>query len=171
MAYIDPITITPGQLALATHWNTYIRDNFRALRGGAVRKTADESVTSSTVLQDDNHLLLPIGANAIWAFTAFLIIDDLSGTADFKMTFVGPSGATGSWAATGGAAFSQAPVKALGTTYVFDGASPAITGWVSGTIVNSTTAGNLLLQWAQSVSNASATTLRANSWLKADPIT
>ena len=39
-----------------------------------------------------------------------------------------------------------------------------------GTIVNSTTAGNLSFSWAQNVSNAAATIVRANSYLLATRI-
>ena len=41
-------------------------------------KTSDESVTSSTALQNDNQLYVPLAANAYYAFECYL--DDEGGT-------------------------------------------------------------------------------------------
>jgi hypothetical protein len=37
MAYIDPITVSPGDIGNAAEWNTYIRDNFKALSRDAAQ--------------------------------------------------------------------------------------------------------------------------------------
>ncbi|MBL0311054.1 MAG: collagen-like protein, partial [Bacteroidetes bacterium] len=57
------------------------------------RKTADESVTSSTSLQDDNHLQFAIGANETWD-VSFVLRFTASSGGDIKFALVLPSGAT-----------------------------------------------------------------------------
>lgn len=55
------------------------------------RKTADEPVTSSTALQDDDHLLLAVGANEVWEFDMTLYVTgDVGG--DLALTVAGPAG-------------------------------------------------------------------------------
>src|SRR5574341_1924364 len=80
-------TFGTGTLLPASDLNTYmVQQNF-------VRKTADESVTSSTTLQDDDHLVIAVEANTNYFIEAFLIYDgDAAG--DFKFTFSVPAGAT-----------------------------------------------------------------------------
>ena len=65
-----------------------------------VRKTADETVNNSAVLQNDDDLLLPIGANEIWRFE-FVIYGISNATADFKYSLVGPAASNVRWEFTG----------------------------------------------------------------------
>jgi hypothetical protein len=61
-----------------------------------VRKTANETVSWSASLQNDDHLTFNIGANETWVVTYHIIAttQSASATPDFKFGFAVPSGAT-----------------------------------------------------------------------------
>ena len=135
-----------------------------------VRKTADESVTSSTTLQNDDHLSLEVGANETWEFEAFILATSSSQTPDLKFTFTVPTGTSIDWTANSvdsSAASSYPPVSASGTSV-----SPAISAnammvvRVRGVLTVGSTAGSLQLQWSQNQSNNNAVTVKARSFLK-----
>jgi len=140
-----------------------------------IRKTALETVINSITLQDDDHLLLALAANEVWEFEGTLLLTGAE-TGDFKMAFTIPSGATISWSALGllGPATAE---NQLVTSNVIEASGAAITFGVlngkkipvifRGVVVNGATAGNLQLQWAQSVSDGSGTVIHINSYLKA----
>lgn len=141
-----------------------------------VRKTADESVTSSTTKQDDDHLLLAIAANESWVVD-FNIIFSGSNAGDLKCSLTVPSGATGvvgglgtDTTATGNvgdvrffatSTFTEEHFFACNSTSVFTIAV------LKALVINSSNAGNIQFQWAQVTSSGTATTVRANSHLVA----
>jgi hypothetical protein len=139
------------------------------------RKTATESVTSSTVMQDDDHLTLTVADNAIYQVEMVVRYDGASGTGvgELKMQFVMPAGAgfTGllhghQFAAidnTGDLiqAVLDGAVMQTGTR----GASTFLAAHVVGMLVVGTTAGTFKLQWAQDSSNATPTRLIVGSHL------
>lgn len=143
-----------------------------------VRKTATESVTSSTVLQDDDALLFAVAANEVWIFEMFLVVfGDTTG--DIKFAITVPAGATllwGQFALDTGANnrlgnLNAQAVGVSGTANLPLEAGNVISAvLLKGTVVNGATAGNVVLQWAQAVSNAVATEVRANSYLIAHKI-
>jgi len=61
---------------------TIVTDNY-------VYKAADETVTSSTTLQDDDHLKFTMKANTIYQFE-FVLLREQRGSPDFKGAFAGP---------------------------------------------------------------------------------
>ena len=139
----------------------------------SVRKTADESVTSSTTLQDDDHLKFALAANEVWVFEAFLVIEGAT-SGDFKFTFTVPaSGAALFNALVLLEAASDNQDLALATPTVAAsvivcgalGAGTKIGLHVRGTVVNAGNAGDLQLQWAQQGSSGTATKVLTNSWL------
>jgi hypothetical protein len=139
-----------------------------------IRKAANESVTNSTTLQNDDHLVLAMGANEAWEFEAWILAGvGNSGTPDFKYTFAAPAGSTINWVAShqqvaSTAQTNVAMVTASGTTVNIDMTSnQTYLVRVRGVVVTGGTAGNLQLQWAQNALNAVATTVQANSFLKA----
>jgi hypothetical protein len=149
-----------------------------------VRKLADETVNNSAVLQDDDHLLLPVVANARYIFEIQLLLSSPNGTADWKFGWTFPTGTTMFWGAqvvgTGsttlvqfGAAFdSQAPTTLWDQATVAAIGGAAITGGfhARGVIRAGGTAGNVKLQWAQNTANASDSKLLADSVLIAHRI-
>jgi hypothetical protein len=131
-----------------------------------VRKTAAETVTSSTTLQDDNHLFFTMTANGVWAVRCFVLATSASNAA-MRFNWSVPSGASYAFTAAAGstgvvtqnslnlADFQTAGVGGQGLTAVFDGF-----------VATAATAGDLRLRWAQSVSNVNGHTINVNSYLE-----
>lgn len=149
-----------------------------------VRKTANESVTSSATLQNDDHLLLQVAANATYLLELFLIYDgDVTvGAGDIQIGFTFPAGATIDWTPGGittGATTQSASVKLShqstgageGVGSVGTGAGNRVVARATGILQVAGTAGTLQLQWAQLTSSATATTVLANSFLRLKRIT
>lgn len=141
-------------------------------------KVANEGVTTSTTMQDDDELTFPIGANETWIMDAYLIVDGPTG-GDIKAGVKGPSGVAGEFTVTGpgtsATTFENATANNQ-TTAV--GTAP--TGLPSGTlgvgsetlvevhsvIRNGATAGDVVIQWAQNTSSGTTRVL-LDSYLKA----
>lgn len=159
---------------------TYVDGAFVPLTGDAVGgyrmayKAADEQVDTSTAVQDDNHLTLTVAASGIYTFDGCLLFDSADANADFKLTFAGPTGATGWWAPV---AITLGNADGSGSTRLtkFDLASESTVGAISGGslalpsgyVAVGATAGSLTLRWAQASSSATPTVLRQGSWLRA----
>ncbi len=62
-----------------------------------VIKTADETVTNSAILQDDNELKFNVGANQTWLIDYTLIVTGIDTIADIKFHMTNPGGATAYW--------------------------------------------------------------------------
>lgn len=136
-------------------------------------KTATESVISSTTLQADDHLTVPVLANSIYKVECMLKVDGAA-AAEFKCQWTGPASATFDWAVstldnaatlfTGdqAAMFGLADIPTFGT--IATGTFTAVQ--ILGLLVTAGTAGNLALTWAQSVSNATATRVLQNSFMQ-----
>lgn len=145
----------------------------RSMQPISVVKAADESVVSSTTLQDDNHLFLPLEANASYTVEGGLYYDGVFNAGNLKLTWALPAGATIYWSpnapATGGtAAFaSQATTSGNLTVGTYGTGGTKTTASISATVMTAGTAGNMTLRWAQDASNATATTIYAKSWLRA----
>lgn len=146
-------------------------------------KTATESVTSSTTLQNDDELLLSVLANTTY-FVFGLLFYDGATAGDFKFSWTGPSGyafdfsapilGTGTTSAVvdGGAtntlnmtAFTEADTVGAGAA----GAGTTIAITITGVLIVGGTAGTFQLQWAQFGSSATATRVFAPSCLLAIP--
>lgn len=140
-------------------------------------KAADETVTSSTTLQDDDHLVRAIGANETWVYEWLLVVTSGSNTPDIKLTVTVPAGATGLLSAAGldpGATGTVAGIRWIAQTTF--GTSIGNFGVLSGgptfvvvraTVINAGTAGTVALQWAQNTSDASGVVVKAGSTLTA----
>lgn len=149
-------------------------------------KAADQSVTSSTTVVNDNDLVVPVAANATYDFDGFIFwIGNETGKIKFGMN--APTGATLDWGllagydgdtgfntgGTHGAAqfwLKQAQTTFPTGTIQYAASTALLTGLLKGRITTGSTAGNLTLQWAQFVSNATSTTLKAGSWLHAQRV-
>jgi len=136
-----------------------------------VAKSVDESVTSSAVLQADDHLSITVTAGGTYAIDAMLVaIGDPA--ADLLLTLAAPPGSTGHWtpgAITLGVSDGTGSIRL--TRYDL-GQSIGVGITAAGLVVaplGTLTAGadgTLSVQWSQAVSTATATTLRAGSWLR-----
>lgn len=132
-----------------------------------VRKASDESVTSSTTLQNDDDFTFSVPASDVWVVSirARVSVDP---TPDIKIHFTAPTSATFNGTSK---LFSASAVLAhegdLLTEWSHTPAAEGLILEIDGTFANSTTAGALTMQWAQNTSNGTATTLHAGSYMVA----
>ena len=130
-----------------------------------VVKSVDETVTSSTTLQDDDELLFPVKANKNYAgwVKGFIVSDP---DPDFKFAFSIPSGTTNkrsNAALSTVSAGAAADIDAVGT--LITGNSNEKSFVVYFYVLVGATAGNVVFQWAQNTSDAANTTVKAGSSL------
>lgn len=173
MPWSAPRTWVAGETVTASIGNAHWRDNLLALadRHQVIRKSADESVTSSTTLQNDDHLLFTVVAGQSYVFELWLVLFSTSAVPDVKVGFTFPAG-TMAFGAFGGDGTAQGFANSAatsGTTVVALGVavstSPnATNGRVSGSFL-CTTGGTVQMQWAQNVSDAVGMTVKAGSTL------
>ncbi len=146
------------------------------------RKSADETVTSSTTLQNDDHLQFTAGVNETWIVNFYIHATTGSDSTipDIKFNFSAPSGATLDYwalvAPTTSNPWSQVVVQ---NKHWFGNNSPTCGlggGGGSGvpysvhlqlTVANAGTSGTVALQWAQSTSSGAGTTVKAGSSMTA----
>lgn len=180
----DPAAPGAGKVVL------YSKSGFPYVRQGAagaglrlppvqvVRKASDESVTSSTVLQNDDVLLFPILAAEVWAWELHLFVTGID-TGDIQAAFTIPTGATMQWGGIGPSSALGAGAAAGDGNFISETASGQGRAWglsvvggtagiyivIHGTVVNGANAGNVQLQWAQNISSGTATIVKAGSYL------
>lgn len=131
-----------------------------------VRKASDESVTSSTTLQDDDALLFAVGANQTWLYT--IVVYWGSGGGQIKCRTTAPASSAGWYGTTRSAVATTASSHANGTAISFAGTTISGEGTclvLEGIVRTAGTAGNLTFQWAQDSSNVAATTVGTDSYL------
>lgn len=136
-----------------------------------VIKGADQSVTSSTALVNDNALTVPLVAGATYLFDCYLDYEGgTTGASDLKWQWSIPAGATMRYGAdypsTSGLAVTigtntAATVPHAGT----NGAGTLMSARMKGSVTMSSTAGPLQLQWAQVTSSGTATIIHSQSYL------
>lgn len=152
-------------------------DNWNANHSGvqAIRKTADKTVTSSTALQDDDHLSFAIAANETWLFQAFLDYEAVDAE-DIIVAFNAPAGAALSWSGhgkdiVGGATTDEINVltqQTIDASLSYGGSAGIRTSiFIMGSVANGGTSGAFQLRWAQRVSGGTGTIVRAGSYLTA----
>lgn len=165
---------------LNNNWDTIdtqlkaVSDSIRPI--SKVRKTADQTVTNSTVFVPDNHLFLPVTANFVYSLEAYIQYlgpaDPLGG---IKFDWTGPAGFTIDWTNFGvlgvgvGTLTSYDVVAETAAGGRFHGTantSTTLSFHFAGTVVIAGTPGTLTLRWAQAAANATGTTVKTNSWLR-----
>lgn len=141
-------------------------------------KTALETVTSSTTLQNDDQLFVPHGINARYDVDGYLIYDGAGDTGVYgaagglKLFFTAGAGSVMNWtnfgANQGALTSCNVVMETLVSTPRFLATNTAgawMTCHLKGTLITAGTAGNLQLQWAQAGSSATSTRVAANSTL------
>lgn len=178
MAWTSPRTWAASEFVTATLLNTHLRDNLTALsdRIQCVYKSADETVTNSAALQNDNELSFTVVAGQKYLFTVNLLVVSSVNTSDIAAAFTFPAG-TMNWLGTGldqAATTTTASMRMAGSVGAASGTSitfGAITSQSGLTITGSyscTTGGTVQLQWAQGVAAAATdVTVKAGSSLQA----
>lgn len=165
-----PIKVfTDGDRPTATDLNLYFMQQVHAL------KTASESVVSSTALQDDDHLSVPVDAGTIYWVTAVIYYSATTGS-DLLMGWSAPGGGTTfEWVSDAFSSSSTAGgVDAVSRSYQQLGSTPSPGGNGTGVLlacvprgilVTGSIAGTFRLRWAQAVSSGTATTVYPESIL------
>lgn len=136
------------------------------------RTLATQSVTSSTTLQDDDYMFVSVDANAEYHVECMVTYGGAA-AGDLKMLFRTPAGATFTGMATAivSTGASQQDIQ----TMQYAGNSSEVWGTlgsgqqygiVHGALVTVGTAGTFKVEWAQNTSNATATQIFTNSYLK-----
>jgi hypothetical protein len=174
MAWTNPRTWTDGELVTKAIMDVHVRDNLNAIGARQhIRKTADQSVTSNTVLVNDTHLFFSIAASEVWVVEVRLYYTGAT-TGDIKMAWAVPAGATGRHSALGQntsiTAFDHVYNATLTTAIPLGALTSGESANHYATIVNAGTAGTVQWQWAQQASDATATIVLTNSILIAERV-
>jgi uncharacterized protein YunC (DUF1805 family) len=125
------------------------------------RKTSNTSRNTTITPADDPHLVVAVEANAVYIVNWFCGWTP-SGSGGFRIDFTAPSGSAMIFADN-----DSGLSATLGDDLTFNVTVGAFTG---GTLTTAGTAGNLQLRWAQRISDATDTTLLANSFLKVERV-
>ena len=149
--------------------------NIKSAARKVVRKSADETVNNSAVLQNDDHLLFAIAASETWV-GSFVVFHTGDSTADINLAVTVPSGATLLAEMMAAAPTTSAVQTWNGVTA--SGASLGTPGLIAATnssviyfsVGNGATPGNVQLQWAQAVATVANTTVKAGSHLVAERV-
>lgn len=139
-----------------------------------VVKAATEPITASTTMQNDDELFATVAANATYDVLLHLLHDSAT-AGDITIGWTAPAGAVMTWgligAQSGETSSSTVANVNMQTRTILEaadlggGASTGTYGLVHGALITSATAGTLNFQWAQRVSSATASNVRAGSVL------
>jgi hypothetical protein len=171
----DNLTVGANNTVLTADSSTATGLKWATAAGGgatvaAVRKSADQSVTSSTTIANDTHLKFAIGANETYTFNLWLYTSAANSTPGIKWNVAGPSGSTVFFSPpnTYPMADGATVIATIGSStdtfqgFVDGNLRPIL---IQGTILNGSTAGDVQLKWAQNTSSATATTVKAGSFI------
>lgn len=171
MGYTEPVDRALSELITPPIWNAEVAANMRAMGPHLiVRKPSDESVVSSTTLQNDDHLLLTIAASEVWHVRFGLWMSGGASVSNTSIAFTFPAScvvaiSTVAYATSGTVTNKRwmGSSSGVSNTLLVDSAGEFFS--LEGVVVNSSTAGTLQLQWAQATSNGTALLMKANSTL------
>lgn len=171
-----PRTWTAAETVTAAIMNGAVRDNLLALNG-YVHKSADESLNTSTTLQNDNHLLYAIDDTGTFEIDAWIYAASAADAAgDIKFGWSFPTGtlhfsgfgldSTLASGQSGTFAAAAALSATSGTTALGFGLSTQNNTIHLHGHLAATATGTLQLMWAQVASNANNSTVKAGSHLR-----
>ncbi len=152
----------------AADLNTYL------IQQQHVVKPSNESVTNSTTLQNDDHLVLPVNAFTMY-FIQGMFITSGDPNADMDFRWSAPVGASFDWASdalSGTATSATDQVSRSGQSATGNPSFGLVSGATTvvpfkGLLITGSNGGNLRATWAQKVASATATVMRAGSYLMA----
>lgn len=155
-----------GQVLTAAHVNDWLRGPLW------VRKTSDQALANDTSVQDDSELVISVDSNVRYHAEFFVLYRSSPGN-DMKINLRVPSGAI-----FRGYAFR--PMGGAADTFDHDlntwnedtqlaaggiGSATDIVFMIRGLLSIAGTAGTVAVQWAQQAGGATATTVRAGSFI------
>lgn len=133
-----------------------------------IRKPTDQTKANSTLI-DDTSLTFAVNSNTNYVVEGMLFATSTSSTPDVKIAFTTPSGTTQALGYVAGEATSSRcdflPTSGTAGGDIQIAANVVTSIKVSGTIAVGNTSGNLTLQWAQNVTNATVTTMKTGSFI------
>ncbi len=138
-----------------------------------ISKPTNESVTSSTTLQNDDHLKFDAAASTNYWIKAYVMYDGADVSGGIQLGWYGPSGAVFWWCSDslgddadglGTVSRTRQTISTVPDVQT-NGAGTNLVSPVVGILKTSTTAGTFGFRWAQSASNATATRVLALSGL------
>jgi len=167
-----------------SNWYQPVTDNWTTIEGSLNKtvtlvKTGDTSRSNTATLADDPDLQFSIGANETWAFEIMVFHTIGTATPDIQVALNGPINGPSvlrahaeSYPGGGTAPSNGVLITAYATPFAIDYGSSPINSLVTirGAVKNGPTAGTFSLQWAQRVSNATATTVQAGSYMVAHQV-
>jgi hypothetical protein len=171
MAWTTPKTWSAGETLTAANFNTHIRDNQLAMGDHILaQKTADESVSSNTTPQADDHLFFTAGTSQIWFLRLVLWCID-NGSGNFQGTVTVPAGAESRMSAIWWQPGSPSSVTTIhiqstggGTVWICTPSAGMVLEF-NGYLTTAGTAGNWQFNWAQGTSSGSTIVLKKGSYL------
>jgi hypothetical protein len=153
-------------------WGTGVA-NFGAV---TKRKPSDQSVTSSTVLVNDNDLSFPIAASEEWVATFKIDAGAADLTTGLKYAITVPSGASldantlTTYAPVGAGNSTTWGARSITSGSLLSFGGGGMTDWkitIDVWVLNGATPGNITLQFAQFSSSSIALTFRKGSFVQA----
>jgi hypothetical protein len=137
-----------------------------------VRKTSNESVTSSTTMQNDDVFAFAVAANTAYALEGYVQYDGAHAVAgDIKADFTVPASSVFTWSNFGTnvsslVEYNVVPQAASVSRFMGANDGTTMTFQPKGYLATAGTAGTLQFRWAQNTSNATATRVTVGSWMK-----
>jgi hypothetical protein len=136
-----------------------------------ISKSANETVTNSTSIQNDNDFAFTVASGAFYTLEGYLVVDGAVG-GDLKMDFTLPAGATMHWTNfgnnTGGVTQYNIATQAASVARAVSGNGGTASASLQpkGYVNIGGTAGTLQFRWAQNTLSGTASTIYASSWMK-----
>ena len=132
-----------------------------------IKKLSDETINNSAALQDDNELVVYLVANEYYAFEVNMLLD--VNTGGFKAEINGPAKNFLGYGGMG-AMLTSVMASYYDSNYNLEVVALAPGGPVQGFavmkgVIRLTTAGNLIVRWAQNVAVANNSILKAGSYM------
>ncbi|NUP24005.1 MAG: hypothetical protein HOZ81_49720 [Streptomyces sp.] len=166
-------TWASGEILTAADLNRLAQYNY-------VVKPSNESVTSSTAMQNDDHLVLAVSANTDYWVEAFIVYEAANG-GDIAIGWSVPAGATGWWLHDTVSQYPADGMDGIERRNIPDWAGTRVGKGLGvgfkmvapsrGVLRVAGTPGNLQLRWAQGASSGTATTVWAASMLRISKLT
>lgn len=154
-----------GEIVSAAKWQAL----FGEVRPISSRLTVDTSAVNNSTVLVNSGLSVAMGTNKVYDMFLSILYNGLSAAADLKVAFTYPTGATALINALGvttADVFGYTMAAAESTSFTFGTSAAANRAAILyGQWVTSSTAGNLVVQWAQNTNTAVDSKLLAGSRL------
>ena len=131
-------------------------------------KLADEDVTSSIVMQNDDELFMSLQSESTYKFSIYIQAEMEDNTPDIDMTVVGPAGSSGKYWVVVNEEAIEVTFTPLEFAAEFNGNQGIGTTWyrLDGWIKTASTAGNLQYQFAAQNDVVKFCRVKADSWIE-----